>query len=289
MMIDFHVHTFPEQIAAAALAKLQGNCHTATFSDGTVPGLVQSMAEAGISHSVVLPVATNPLKVSHINDASIRANGQQGLIHFGGIHPDMADWHAELGRLAQAGIKGIKLHPIYQNADIDDVRFLRILDRAGALGLIVVMHAGEDVGFPGMVRCHPRMIANALKQVGPVTLVAAHMGGWRNWDMVADCLSDTSVYLDTAFTLGSLTPLDDGYYTPEHLPMLHAADFCRLVRAFGSRRILFATDSPWASQADSVAQIRALPLTDSEKEDIFSGNARRLLGLPCHSPLTAAP
>lgn len=280
-MIDFHTHTFPEQIAAMALSRLQANCHTAVFSDGTIPGLKRSMDRAGIAHSVVLPVATNPLKVAHVNDSSIRLNGQDGLIHFGGVHPDMADWHDELGRIAEAGLKGVKLHPLYQNADIDDVRFLRILNRAGELGLIVVMHAGWDVGFPGKVRCSPPMIARALRQVGPVTLVAAHMGGWRSWDEVTEHLAGTSAYLDTAFVLGSLTPLDDGHYAPEELPMLSDEGFCRLVRDFGCHRILFATDSPWSDQQDTVRRIRALPLSDDEREAIFSRNARRLLGLPC--------
>ena len=279
-IIDFHTHTFPQPIAAAALSKLQGNSHTVAFLDGTNAGLTRSMAKAGIAHSVVLPVATNPLKVSHVNDASIALNGQNGLIHFGGIHPDMDGWYDELGRIAAAGLQGIKLHPVYQGVDIDDMRFLRILSRAGELGLIVVMHAGNDIGFPGVVHCSPRMIAHALRQVGPVTLVAAHMGGWRNWEEVAEHLSGTSAYLDTAFSLGSLTPLDDGYYTPDQLPMLSAEDFCRLVRAFGSQRVLFATDSPWACQKTSVQALDALPLSDAEKADIFSGNACRLLGLP---------
>ena len=55
---------------------------------------------------------------------------------------------------------------------------------------------------------------------------------------------------------------------------------CRLVRAFGSQRVLFATDSPWACQKTSVQALDALPLSDAEKADIFSGNACRLLGLP---------
>ena len=29
----------------------------------------------------------------------------------------------------------------------------RILERAGELGLIIVTHAGDDIGFPGVVRC----------------------------------------------------------------------------------------------------------------------------------------
>ena len=159
------------------------------------------------------------------------------------------------------------------------MRYLRILERAGELGLIIVTHAGDDIGFPGVVRCSPAMIARACRQVGRVPLVLAHMGGWKNWDEVMELLPDTGVYLDTAFSLGRITPLTPDAYTPQELQLLDAAVFCNMVRRFGSERVLFGTDSPWTDQAASVAQIEALPLTRAEKDEILGGNAQRLLGL----------
>ena len=175
------------------------------------------------------------------------------------------------------GFRGVKIHPVYQNAAIDDPRFVRILARCGELGLIVVTHGGVDIGFPGVEKCSPIQLRRALQQAGPVTLVAAHMGGWRNWQEVPEMLVDTGVYLDTAFTLGEISPLDD-HYAPEELKMLEAERFVEIVRTFGSRRVLFGTDSPWDRPAVCIERIRALPLNDAEKDDIFDGNARRLLG-----------
>ncbi len=278
MIIDFHTHTFPDKIAAAALAKMQGDSHSRTFSDGTRSGLQRSMAQAGIHHSVVLPVATNPAKIAHINDLSIQLTDRDGMIYFGCVHPDAPDWYDELGRIAAAGIKGIKIHPVYQGTDINDVRFLRILDRAGALGLIVLTHAGDDIGFPGVVRCSPEMTADALRQVGPLQMVLAHMGGWRNWDRVAQ-LAETGVYIDTSFSLGKIPCLEDGYYTTEQRALLSIDEFCRLVRIFGAERVLFGTDSPWSDQSESLAAIRALPVAEADKAAILGGNAQKLLRL----------
>jgi len=279
MIIDFHAHTFPDKIAAAAIGKLQQSSHAAAFTDGTVSALKSSMQAAGVDISVVLPVATNPTKVSSINDISLQMTERDGLIYFGCIHPDMEMWHQELGRISAAGLKGIKIHPVYQDTDIDDIRFLRILSRAGELGLTVVMHSGADIGFPGVIRCAPKMVRNALRQVGNVRLILAHMGGWRNWDEAADCLADTSACIDTAFSLGCITPLTENDYPGEARNMLGADDFCRLVRAFGSKRVFFGTDTPWADQRHTIEQINALPLTEAEKADIFGLNARALLGL----------
>ena len=279
MIVDFHTHTFPDRIAAGALQKMQADTHARAFSDGTQSGLLSSMAASGINCSVVLPVATNPLKVSSINDISIAAIGASSLIYFGCIHPENDDYAQELSRIAAAGIKGIKIHPVYQGVDINDLRFLRILDKAAELGLMIVTHAGDEIAYPGIVRCSPEMIRSAVNQIGSMQLVLAHMGGWKNWSRIADCLADTAVYLDTSFSLGHIIPLEAGHYTPAQQQLLTAAEFCEIVRSFGADRILFGTDSPWACQKRALEDIRQLPLSDAEKTAILGGNACRLLQL----------
>ncbi len=278
MIIDFHTHTFPDKIAPAAISSLEQKAHALSYSDGTRAGLLRAMKKVDVSRAVVLPVATNPLKCTSMNDTSHALDGLDGLTYFAAIHPDAPNWHEELARVKALGFKGVKIHPVYQGVPIDDVRFVRILARCGELGLIVVMHSGADIGFPGVEMCSPAMLRNALKQSGPVTLVAAHMGGWRNWQEVPEHLLDTGIYLDTAFSLGAISPLDD-HYAPEDLPLLNEAPFCELVRSFGSQRIVFGTDSPWDDMALCVQRIHDLPLTADEKEDIFYRSACRLLGI----------
>ena len=177
MIIDFHSHTYPERIAPIALAHMEELSHLAFAIDGTVGQLKASMKEAGITHNVILPVATNPEKVSHINNVSIEMNGKDNLIYFGCVHPDDPNFKQELKRISENGIKGIKIHPLYQGIDIDDIRYLRILDAAAELGLIVVIHSGDDPAFPGQHQALPHMTHHALEQVGPVKMVCAHMGG----------------------------------------------------------------------------------------------------------------
>ena len=279
MIIDFHTHTFPDHIAQRAISGMQQNTHARAFSDGTVGGLVRSMAEAGVDHCVTLPVATNPMKLRSMNDAAIACNGNDGLICFGAIHPDASDWKAELHRIKAAGLRGIKLHPHYQGVDFDDARYLRILEQAGELGLIVVTHAGQEIAYPGADKSSPRRIAAALEQVGPVTLVLAHMGGWKDWDQVCDVLGDTGCLFDTSFSLGAIAPLPDAPYSREELQLLQQAQFVEIVRHLGAERILFGTDSPWADQCTEIGEINSLPLLEQEKQAILGNNAKRLLGL----------
>ena len=185
----------------------------------------------------------------------------------------------ELARIAALGLKGIKLHPAYQATRFDDIRYLRILDRAGELGLVVLTHAGIDIGIPAPTYCDPEMVLRALEQVGPVTLILAHMGGWRQWDQVEALLPQSSVLLDTAFSYGDLTPLEGHPFSEDQLHMMEQEQFVRFVRKFGAQRLLFGTDSPWGDQSADVASIRALPLSSEERDAILGGNAQRLLGL----------
>lgn len=283
-VIDIHTHTFPERIAARAIATLQGKSHSEAYTDGTFDGLLRSMREAGIECSVVQPVATNPKQVVHVNDSSIAINerfSETGVMSFGCMHPEFEDYAEELSRLSRSGVKGIKLHPVYQGVNVDDERYVRVLRKAGELGLIVMIHSGWDIGFPGGEEALPERMANALRESGEVRVILAHMGGWRSWLEAERIFAEMeNVSIDTAFSLGEFEPLEDGYYSSrEECAMLGAEDFVRIVRSFGAERVMFGTDSPWASQSGTLKEIRSLPLTDSERHMIFYGSAAKLLDI----------
>ncbi len=282
-VIDVHTHTFPERIAARAVDSLKAKSHSQAFTDGTTDGLTRSMSEAGITYSVVLPVATNPKQVVHVNDSSIAINEgfrETGIMSFGAMHPDFADYAAELERLSRSGVKGIKLHPVYQGVPVDDERYIKILRKAGELGLIVLLHSGYDIGYPGNEYALPARMCRALAKAGDVRVVLAHMGGWRSWREAEEVFSRGNVYIDTAFSLGEFEPLDDGYYSSrEECMMLGRDEFVRMVQSFGADRVLFGTDSPWASQAETLREIDSLPLSETDKAKIFYENAAQLLNL----------
>ena len=283
-LIDFHTHTFPDKIAPRAIASLSSKSHTRAFTDGTLKSLKDSMKAAGIGYSVILPVATKPEQVEKINDSAIEINSREkNIISFGAIHPDYENFSHELERISRSGIKGIKIHPVYQGVNINDERFTRILTQSGKLGLIVSIHAGWDIGFPGAGCSLPVKILDALKKSGPVRVILAHMGGWRCWDEVCDLFAEhENIFIDTAFSLGAFSPVkDENYYkTREECEMLGSQEFTRIIKAFGADRVLFGTDSPWSSQVECVREVASLlSINSSERELIFHGNAERLLAV----------
>lgn len=280
MIIDFHTHTFPEKISGKVVKKLGRISHTKPFTDGSVSDLLSSMQEASVDYSVNLPVMTSPEQVEKVNRSLIEQRHSllaQGIITFGGMHPDYPDYKKELQRLKQAGIPGIKLHPAYQNVDLDDIRMMRILDCASELGLITLIHAGIDIGIYDHNYSSVRHILNVLEEVHPEKFVLAHMGGWACWDDVERDLAGAQVWLDTAFSIGPITPNPEQTEMPYRENNLSNADFVRLCRKHGTDHILFATDSPWQAQKDYIGRIEHTTLTALEKQLIFAENAKALL------------
>lgn len=294
MIIDFHTHTFPEQIAERAITKLSNSAHIKNYSDGTLDGLKRSMNAAGIDYAVLLPVVTKPSQQEDINRAAIETTlhfRETGILSFGGIHPDNEDYREILKNMAKNGVPGVKLHPVFQRTNFDDIRYLRIMDCACENDLIILTHAGFDISFPGADYVTPARIRSVYEQLHPDNLVLAHMGGWGCWDKTEELLTGCDVYLDTSFTLTPLRSNTDDTVAAEHCTLLSQAQFHRMVKSFGVDHILFGTDSPWTNMAESLDLARESGLTPAELGAVLGGNAARLLGLSCPSqrPFCSAP
>ena len=178
--------------------------------------------------------------------------------------------------ISDKGLKGIKLHPDYQGTFFNDIRYKRIISYASELGLIVVTHAGQDIGLPDIVHCTPAMAEEVLDDVKPDKLVLAHMGGWQMWQDVLDRLCGRNVYLDTAFSYGQIQ-YKEGV---DHRWKLMDSDMFRaIINRHGADKILFGTDSPWSDQSESIADIDGLRLAEDEKRKIMGENAAGLLNL----------
>ena len=274
MILDFHTHIFPENIAHRAVYGLEFTGRVVAYTDGTLEELRLSMKEAGVTHSVVLPIVTKPGQFRHINEfaRSITHEEPDGdglsIISFGGIHPDSADYKGELKIIRDMGLKGIKLHPTYQNTYIDDIRYERIISFATELGLLISIHCGRDLGFPKQVNATPsrirRMITDVFPGGCPGNLILAHLGGHDMENESEQLLVGGNYYMDLAYILRLALP----------------GQILRMCRNHGIEKILFATDSPWSGQKEDVDYIRNIGFTEAELEQILYKNGAKLLGLP---------
>jgi predicted TIM-barrel fold metal-dependent hydrolase len=263
-IIDFHTHIFPDKIAkqaVAALAEESGDYRPST--DGTRASLLASMDGAGIAKSVVANIATRPAQTLPILEFCRQVRGDR-LAPLVSFHPGNSPDEAAdvLFRAAGEGIRGVKLHPMYQEFAIDEKRMFPFYQMIEHYGFFVVFHTGLDVAFPGNLQADVERVAGLARAFPELTIVATHVGGWRQWDRAPMLAKHQNLYTETSMTL---TEMGDD-------------DFVRLLDRFDADRVLFGSDSPWTDQREMVERTRKLRLSDERKEKLLSRNAERLLG-----------
>ena len=269
LVIDFHTHIFPDKMAPETIRFLEDKADIKAYGNGKRSGLLASMEDGDIAVSVVLPVVTKPRQFATINRCAAETTREfeglkRRLISFGGIHPDTKDYRGELEQIRDLGLPGVKVHPEYQQVDIDDVRYIRIIQYARELGLYVTVHAGFDPGFPDGKHCTPGQIRNVLDEVSGDHLILAHLGGVHEWDDVEKLLIGRDVWFDTSAVC--MSDISDEQYS-------------RMIRSHGSGRILYATDWPWDDQKATVKRLCSLNLTAEEKDSILWRNGAAILGM----------
>lgn len=263
MVIDFHVHMFPDKLAEKTIALLAERSGLPPYSNGSVAQTLQKAEQQGVSKIVHQNIATNPKQMKNVNDFAIRCNQDEKIISFGSVHPDSPDYAAELDRLKDAGIKGIKLHPDYQDFFIDDDRMLPIYEAILKRGFILLFHAGLDYGLPEPVHAAPKATARVIKYFSGEKVVLAHMGGFRMPERVMEHLIGEDVYIDTSCSTG----------------FMDRETLLTLLKAHNPDKILFATDFPWGSFTGEIKAIRSLGLSEEFTEKILHKNAEKLLNL----------
>lgn len=267
MIIDFHTHVFPDKIAEKTISFLAGKAEINPFSNGTVLGLIDKMAKGGVDVSIALPVLTDPKQFDSIFKYTKSINDGEysnKIISFMGIHPDIENPKDKLQLIKDSGFKGIKIHPDYQGAYFNDDRYVKIMQIAKSLDLIVVTHAGVDYGFKDRpVMCTPDKVLDVLEKVGDFKLVLAHYGGYRMTGEVYNKLCGKNVYFDTSYLLKEISE----------------EDFKKVLYKHGDDKILFATDSPWSDIKSDVDRLKSFNLDKETEEKIFYKNAKTLLGI----------
>lgn len=267
MIIDFHTHTFPDKIAGPAIAKLAAICNQQPFTNGTVSQTLQKMREWKVNRAVLLSIATKPSQQHTINDCAIALNREHGnqVTALGCIHYENPDVTQELERIAAAGIKGIKIHPDYQQCEIDDPRWDEAFSTCQRLGLFVLTHAGYDPVSPDHIYAPVEKCAKVISRYPDLKLVLAHFGGMYQWEQAERLLIGKSrnLWLDTAM-VGGRIPKEQ---------------YLRMIRNHGADRILLASDCPWSTAPHERYALEQLQLTKEELDQICWKNAADLLSL----------
>mgnify|MGYP000120864877 CR=1 FL=1 len=260
-IIDFHTHAFPDAVADRAMAQLLSETdQVQSFLDGKLSSLIASMDDHSIETSVLCSIATKPSQFEPILNWS-RQICSDRIIPLASVHPKDPNPVERVHQIAQAGLKGLKMHPHYQDFFMDDPALDPLYEAIQSQGLLLTMHTGYDFAFEWIDRASPQQISTVISKFPDLKLVTTHLGGWQQWDAVEEFLIGKSIYMETSFSLQYLD-----HKKLKQMLLAHPADY-----------LLFGTDSPWTDQGVEIDGFRNLGLSEMLLDKIFSRNARNLL------------
>ena len=262
-IFDAHAHVYPDKIADKAVKAIGEFYNVPIAKNGTVEDLIDGWTDGGVTIAkkcLIHATATTAHQVKSINDyiAGIVSKSDR-FVGFGTLHTDLdeSEMFSEAERMLEIGLKGVKLHPDFQKFYADSSSAQKIY-RATEGKLPILFHAGDfRYGYSS-----PERIAKVAKDHPKQIVIAAHFGGYSEWEKVEDVYKGLdNVYFDTSSSL----------------PFLDKERAVYLIRKLGAEKFLFGTDYPMWSPLKELDRFLSLPLNESERENILGKNAENLL------------
>ena len=257
---DAHAHIYPGKIAEKATASVGDFYHIPMQNVGLPHVLAQRGGEAGIDRFLVCSVATKVEQVRSINQfIQDKCQKYPQFIGLGAWHQDITDISGEMDDIQARGLRGIKLHPDFQEFMIDDPKMLDVYKEAHRRGLPVLFHTGDSrTEFSS-----PHRLMNVIDKLSDFTCIAAHLGGYSEWEEARRELSGTNVYIDTSSSLFKVSP-EEAKENIAH---------------FGVDHTMFGTDFPMWDPKEELERFFALGFSQEENQAMLYDNFARLFQL----------
>lgn len=262
MIIDAHCHVWPDHIAPKVLVNRPAGMDAQ--HDGTLSGLRRTLDAAGIDRAMTLAIAGVPKNVARTNEF-IGSVPRDRFIPFGTVHPGLsiAD---NLASLRDNGIRGVKLHPLFQALSLADPVVLDLLRALAEDGVTVITHAGAGGDADANERGAPAHLRAIIDAIPSLVLIACHYGGYHRIDEAEELIVGAPrVVLETSW------PPRLAEFDPDRLRAI--------IARHGADRVVYGSDWPMTDPATEVAAIRALGLSAEDEAAILGGNLARILGL----------
>lgn len=263
-VIDVHTHVWPDKIAVRAADNIVNYYGLPRQGDGSITGIFNGATCFENIRFVISSATLKPDK-EHAqvgNDFIINTSKSDSrFIPLCSFHPFMGvdDAVAELERAKGLGAKGVKIHSDFQRFYIDDENAIEIYKECARLRLPILFHVGDkntDFSTPKRVRA-------VLEKVPHLDVIAAHMCGYGVWDEAEEVLIGERVFTDTS----------------EALLGMDGRRLYKLIEKHGVEKVMFGSDYPLWNTDYAFNQMEEIGLSESEKDLIYSENAKRIFDL----------
>ena len=258
-IVDSHAHIFPIKISDKAVKSIGDFYDIGMGGKGRADELIKKGSSIGVTNYVVHSVATVPKQVAAINDyIALEIDKHPELIGLATLHPDLEDIRGEVDRAESMGLKGIKLHPDFQEFNIDCDAALKIYEAVDGRFPILVHMGDSRTQFS-----KPHRLRRVMEMFPNQIFIAAHFGGYSDWDEAEEYIIGQNCYIDTSSSLHALSK----------------ERAVKMIRNHGVDKVLFGTDYPMWDYREELDKFMALDLTEEERVKILGQNTLKLFNV----------
>ena len=259
-IIDAHSHIFPHKIADAATVNIGNFYDLPMHSSGSSERLVEHGNEVGVKMYLVCSTATSPHQVNAINKFIAKeCEKYPSFFGLGTLHPDSDKIDDELADIKNFGLHGIKIHPDFQKFAMDSKQAYKIYERIEG-DLPILIHCGDSrYKFSS-----PKMVATIHRDFPKMKIIAAHFGGYSQWDEAAQYVAGLdNVRVDTSSST----------------KFLGKQKTKKMIETYGIENCFFGSDFPMWDQKSELDRLFELNLTHEQYQKIFAENFKSFFNI----------
>ncbi len=213
----------------------------------SIEDVIKTMKKHSVSKSIVFPNPHVGDRYPMLNDLMRYAQNRfpDRIMGFGRVDPRRGDEAvAEIKRIHEIGLSGVKLHPYVECFRPDHPFFDSFWGTISDLNLVVLIHTGTMFSSPGYL--YP-----VLKKYPDLKMILGHLQ-----EACISLMRDfENVYSDTSAS---------------HVKLLeHVQETCE-------DRIVFGSDYPYLSHRVQMEVVKAAEIQESVKKKIFARNLKRI-------------
>jgi uncharacterized protein len=271
VIVDAHVHLFPDRLAEAIRRWFSEHAWEIQYRVG-VDEAVRTLREGGIERCVALPYAHKPGMAVALNDFTLRiAREYREIVPCCTVFPGEEGGEVLLERaFAEEGFHAVKIHSHVMRIAPDDARLEFVWRASARHRKPVVIHCGREPasgGYGTDVRAlsGAARLRRALERHPNAICIVPHLGIDEPAEFEAMLDEFPNLYLDTTMAISGFFP------DPPDVDMLRRRP----------ERILYGTDFPnLPYECDRELQvIRRLRLPAADEARVLGGNAQRLFAI----------
>ena len=178
---------------------------------------------------------------------------------------------AELDRIADMGLHGVKLHPSLQAFAPDHESIWPLYEKCEELGLIALFHTGTSgigAGQPGgqgikLDYARPIRLDAVAASFPDLQIIAAHFGYPWHLELLAMALHKTNIHIDISG------------WAPRYIPM----EVIRDMRGRLQDQFVFGSDYPFIQPERCLEELATLDIPEPVMQKVLVDNGKRLLAL----------